>query len=360
MYCPSPSLFPCRRRSHLGERAARHGHPERDARFVRRARHPARNGGVRRRALQMEADGADVDRHRRRIHSAWRGAGLRRRGARARAAGRARALPAGSVFRSPSTRTRRGRTRRGRCRRGDGQRRQRPALRAGARGSGRGTAPRLILMHTRGRPTSMYAEAVVRRSRRRDRRASCGASIACAMAAGVPRDRDHRRPRHRVCQTAGRTAMVCWRGCGEMAAALDRPVLVGPSRKSFMRDAIGGRPAAERDWGTAAAVTAAVLGGAHHRSRPRGRGDGAGRCASPRRYDSRRLSSMTCDHHAIFAVPPIGWWDLLDILVVSMLDLRGPEADSRHARRADGARRRRCSSRCSTARGGAISRRSTG
>jgi dihydropteroate synthase len=40
-------------------------------------------------------------------------------------------------------------------------------------------------------------------------------------------------------------------------------VLVGASRKSFLRDAVGGRPAAERDWGTAAAVTAAVLAGAH-------------------------------------------------------------------------------------------------
>jgi dihydropteroate synthase len=49
----------------------------------------------------------------------------------------------------------------------------------------------------------------------------------------------------------------------EIAAALDRPVLIGPSRKSFLRDAAGGRPAAERDWTTAAAVTAAVLGGAH-------------------------------------------------------------------------------------------------
>src|SRR5580765_6983789 len=49
----------------------------------------------------------------------------------------------------------------------------------------------------------------------------------------------------------------------ELAASLDRPMLAGPSRKSFMRDALGDRPAAERDWGTAAAVTAAVLGGAH-------------------------------------------------------------------------------------------------
>src|SRR5437763_16806052 len=49
----------------------------------------------------------------------------------------------------------------------------------------------------------------------------------------------------------------------ELAAALDRPWLVGPSRKSFMRAACADRPAIERDWGTAAAVTAAVLAGAH-------------------------------------------------------------------------------------------------
>ena len=40
-------------------------------------------------------------------------------------------------------------------------------------------------------------------------------------------------------------------------------MLVGPSRKSFLREALGDRPAVERDWGTAAAVAAAVLAGAH-------------------------------------------------------------------------------------------------
>jgi dihydropteroate synthase len=48
-----------------------------------------------------------------------------------------------------------------------------------------------------------------------------------------------------------------------LASAVDRPVLVGPSRKSFMREALGGRTSPDRDWGTAAAVTAAVLAGAH-------------------------------------------------------------------------------------------------
>lgn len=49
----------------------------------------------------------------------------------------------------------------------------------------------------------------------------------------------------------------------ELAGVLGRPVLAGPSRKSFMREALGERPPVERDWGTAAAVAAAVLGGAH-------------------------------------------------------------------------------------------------
>jgi dihydropteroate synthase len=52
-------------------------------------------------------------------------------------------------------------------------------------------------------------------------------------------------------------------GIPRIAARLGLPVLVGPSRKSFMRAALGDRPPLERDWGTAAAVTAAVLAGAH-------------------------------------------------------------------------------------------------
>ena len=43
----------------------------------------------------------------------------------------------------------------------------------------------------------------------------------------------------------------------ELSQRLQRPVLAGPSRKSFMRVALSERPPAERDWGTAAAVTAA-------------------------------------------------------------------------------------------------------
>jgi dihydropteroate synthase len=47
-------------------------------------------------------------------------------------------------------------------------------------------------------------------------------------------------------------------------AELGCPIVVGPSRKSFLVKPLGGTvSAARRDWATAAAVTAAVLGGAH-------------------------------------------------------------------------------------------------
>ena len=49
----------------------------------------------------------------------------------------------------------------------------------------------------------------------------------------------------------------------ESLAALGRPLLVGPSRKSYLQAAIGNRKAGDRDWATAAAVTASVLLGAH-------------------------------------------------------------------------------------------------
>src|SRR6185295_7102133 len=45
-------------------------------------------------------------------------------------------------------------------------------------------------------------------------------------------------------------------------AALDRPLFVGPSRKSFIGKVLD-LPVGERLWGTAAAVAACVLGGAH-------------------------------------------------------------------------------------------------
>ncbi len=119
----------------------------------------------------------------------------------------------------------------------------------------------LVLMHTRGRSSEMYAQAqygdVVE-----DVAAELRDRVNAAANAGVPLERIvidpgigfAKRPAH----SYGLLARIA-----ELAALLQRPVLVGPSRKSFMREALGDRPPIERDWGTAAAVTAAVLGGAH-------------------------------------------------------------------------------------------------
>jgi dihydropteroate synthase len=48
-----------------------------------------------------------------------------------------------------------------------------------------------------------------------------------------------------------------------LLATLNRPLLAGPSRKSFLKDVLGERAPSEREWGTAATITAAVLAGAH-------------------------------------------------------------------------------------------------
>lgn len=46
-------------------------------------------------------------------------------------------------------------------------------------------------------------------------------------------------------------------------ARLGYPLLVGTSRKAFIGHALGGAPEDQRLWGTAATVTASILGGAH-------------------------------------------------------------------------------------------------
>jgi dihydropteroate synthase len=119
----------------------------------------------------------------------------------------------------------------------------------------------VVLMHTRGRSADMYAHAsyedVVA-----DVAGELRESMTSALQAGIPSERIvidpgigfAKRPSH----SYGLLARIA-----ELAALLDRPVLAGPSRKSFMREAVGNRPPLERDWGTAAAVAAAVLGGAH-------------------------------------------------------------------------------------------------
>jgi dihydropteroate synthase len=51
-------------------------------------------------------------------------------------------------------------------------------------------------------------------------------------------------------------------GLGRLGT-LGYPILCGPSRKSFLKVALGDLPPSERIWGTAAAVAVSVMLGAH-------------------------------------------------------------------------------------------------
>jgi len=118
----------------------------------------------------------------------------------------------------------------------------------------------LVLMHTRGRSKDMYQQAsyhdVVAEVLDELRE-----SMAFAGKAGVPSERIILDPGLGFAKEAAHSYEVLAR-LSEFAE-LGRPLLVGPSRKSFLAKPIGTQvPAADRDWPTAAAVAAAVLAGA--------------------------------------------------------------------------------------------------
>jgi dihydropteroate synthase len=85
-------------------------------------------------------------------------------------------------------------------------------------------------------------------------------SLALAEAAGLPRARVLVDPGLGFSKDAGHSLEVLAR-LPELAV-LDRPVLIGPSRKSFLGKVLD-QPVGERIFGTAAAVAAGVMGGAH-------------------------------------------------------------------------------------------------
>ena len=119
----------------------------------------------------------------------------------------------------------------------------------------------IVLKHTRGRSRDMYLDAsyhdVVAEVLDELRE-----SIAFATGAGIPRSRIVVDPGLGFAKEAAHSYEALARL--EEFAELGFPLLIGPSRKSFLDKPLGRthRPA-ERDWATAAAVTAAVLAGAH-------------------------------------------------------------------------------------------------
>ena len=118
----------------------------------------------------------------------------------------------------------------------------------------------LILMHARGRSRDMYKDAHYE-SVPLEVAEELRASLERALAAGVRRDSVvldpglgfAKRPEHSYAALAALPTF----------AEIGRPLLVGPSRKSFLSAAIGERAPGERDMATASSVAAAVLFGAH-------------------------------------------------------------------------------------------------
>ena len=122
------------------------------------------------------------------------------------------------------------------------------------------TGAPVILMHTRGRSREMYARAayddVVG-----DVSRELEEAIGRARSMGVSREAIVVDPGFGFAKTPEHSFTLLAR-LPELAR-LDRPILSGPSRKSFMKLAIGPRDPQDREWGTAAAVTVSVLLGAH-------------------------------------------------------------------------------------------------
>ena len=117
----------------------------------------------------------------------------------------------------------------------------------------------LVVMHSRGRSRDMYRDACYGDVGAEVAR-ELQASVAAAVAGGVDRSRILVDPGLGFAKRAGQS-YAALAALGRLAV-LDRPILVGPSRKSFLAGPGDGGPA-DRDWATAAAVTAAVLEGAH-------------------------------------------------------------------------------------------------
>jgi dihydropteroate synthase len=118
----------------------------------------------------------------------------------------------------------------------------------------------VVLMHNRGSSRDMYREAVYA-DVVRDVTHELAGAIARVSDAGIRRESIIVDPGIGFAKRAAHSYELLARL--ESLATLNRPILAGPSRKSFLRDALGERPPAGREWGTAAAVAASVLAGAH-------------------------------------------------------------------------------------------------
>jgi dihydropteroate synthase len=116
-----------------------------------------------------------------------------------------------------------------------------------------------VLMHLRGRFGEMH-QAPAYGDLMGEVTAELRAALERAAAAGVPREHTLVDPGIGFSKNAAHS-LEALRRLPELQA-LERPILVGPSRKSFIGRVLD-LPVEQRLLGTAAAVAACVLGGAH-------------------------------------------------------------------------------------------------
>jgi len=118
----------------------------------------------------------------------------------------------------------------------------------------------LILMHMRGKPRTMQKKPFAR-DVLGDVAAGLRQAVARARRAGVWKSQMILDPGIGFGKSAQQNFELIAR-LPELAD-LGFPLLVGASRKGFIGKALGARAGGERIWGTAAAVAATILGGAH-------------------------------------------------------------------------------------------------
>jgi dihydropteroate synthase len=118
----------------------------------------------------------------------------------------------------------------------------------------------LILMHMRGEPRTMQT-APFARNVMLDVTAGLKKAAALARRAGIPKSQIVLDPGLGFGKSFDQNYELIARLSG--LARLGYPLLIGPSRKGFIGRTLGGIPENERIFGTAAAVTACILQGAH-------------------------------------------------------------------------------------------------
>lgn len=118
----------------------------------------------------------------------------------------------------------------------------------------------LILMHMRGEPRTMQQKPFARDALR-DVTSGLRKALGIARRAGVPKSQIVLDPGLGFGKSTAQNFELLAR-LPELAR-LGCPLLVGASRKGFVGRVLGGAAAGDRVWGTSAAVSAAILAGAH-------------------------------------------------------------------------------------------------